>query len=275
MSLNGVDISSYQGNIDLSALSIDFVIIKATEGNSYVNPYCDSKYQQAKSLNLLRGVYHYATGRSSGTKEADWFIKNIEGYIGDSILVLDWENGAVNRGVGYAKEFLDRVYSRTGVKPLLYVNRSTIDSYDWSSVVNADYGLWLATLDGSEYSRYGEFPLVAICQPYSRPMTGYNTDIDQDVFYGDEKAWLMYQGKTISNKPSVVNAGLKYHVGQKVRFSTCYRSSTDPISKAIGADKMLRNYGTITKTYPGSKNPYLLDNGLCFVNDGDIREVIK
>ena len=275
MSLNGVDISSYQGNIDLSTLSIDFVIIKATEGNSYVNPYCDSKYQQAKSLNLLRGVYHYATGRTSGTQEADWFLKNIEGYVGDAVLALDWENGAVNKGVGYAKEFLDRVYSRTGVKPLLYVNRSTIDSYDWSSVVNADYGLWLATLDGSEHSSYGEFPLVAICQPYSRPMPGYNADIDQDVFYGDEKAWLMYQGKTISNKPSIVDTGLKYHVGQKVIFSTCYRSSTDPISKAIGADKMLRNYGTITKTYPGSKNPYLLDDGLCFVNDGDIREVLK
>lgn len=274
MSLNGVDISSYQGNIDLAALPIDFVIIKATEGNSYVNPYCDSKYQQAKSLNLLRGVYHYATGRTSGTEEADWFLKNIEGYIGDAILVLDWENGAVNKGVGYAKEFLDRVYSRTGIKPLLYVNRSTIDSYDWSSVVNADYGLWLATLDGSEYSSYGEFPLVAICQPWSKPMTGYNANIDQDVFYGDEKAWLMYQGKTIPNKPSVVNTGLKYHVGQKVRFSTCYRSSTDPISKAIGSNKMLRDTGTITATYPGRKNPYLLDNGLCFVNDGDIREVI-
>ena len=274
MSLNGVDISSYQGDIDLAALPIDFVIIKATEGNSYVNPYCDSKYQQAKSLNLLRGVYHYATGRTSGTEEADWFLKNIEGYIGDAILALDWEASAVSKGVGYAKEFLDRVYSRTGIKPLLYMNRSTIDSYDWSSVVNADYGLWLATLDDSEYSSYGEFPLVAICQTRSKPMTGCNANIDQDIFYGDEKAWLMYQGKTIPNKPSVVNTGLKYHVGQKVRFSTCYRSSTDPISKAIGANKMLRDTGTITATYPGTQNPYLLDNGLCFVNDGDIREVI-
>ena len=273
MSLNGVDISSYQGDIDLAALPIDFVIIKATEGNSYVNPYCDSKYQQAKSLNLLRGVYHYATGRTSGTEEADWFLKNIEGYIGDAILALDWEASAVSKGVGYAKEFLNRVYSRTGIKPLLYVNRSTIDSYDWSSVVNADYGLWLATLDGEEYSSYGEFPLVAICQTWAKPMTGYNANIDQDVFYGDANAWKAYQGKKTVSTPTT-NNGLKYHVGQKVRFSTCYRSSTDPISKAIGANRMLRDIGTITATYPGAHNPYLLDNGLCFVNDGDIREVI-
>ena len=273
MSLNGVDISSHQGNIDLAALPIDFVIIKATEGNSYVNPYCDSKYQQAKSLNLLRGVYHFATGRTSGTEEADWFLKNIRGYIGDAILVLDWEASAVNKGVTYAKAFLDRVYHKTGVKPLIYTNRSVIDGYDWSSVVNADYGLWLATLDGSEYSSYGEFPLVAICQPWSKPMTGYNANIDQDVFYGDANAWKAYRGKKATPAPTT-NNGLKYHVGQKVRFSTCYRSSTDPISKAIGSNKMLRDTGTITATYPGTHNPYLLDNGLCFVNDGDIREVI-
>lgn len=34
---------------------------------------------------------------------------------------------------------------------------------------------------------------------------------------------------------------------------------------------MARNHGVITGTYPGTRNPYLLDNGLCFVNDGDIR----
>lgn len=273
MSLNGVDISSHQGNIDLAALPIDFVIIKATEGNSYVNPYCDSKYQQAKSLNLLRGVYHFATGKTSGTVEADWFLKNIEGYIGDAILILDWEASAVNKGVGYAKEFLDRVYQKTGVKPLIYMNRSVIDSYDWSSVVNADYGLWLATLDGKEYNSYGEFPIVAICQTWAKPMTGYNADIDQDIFYGREAAWKAYQGeKEVSNpKPST---GLKYHVGQKVRFSTCYVSSASPISDAIPANKMIRNTGTITAVYQGTHNPYLLDNGLCFVNDGDIREIL-
>mgnify|MGYP002797295785 CR=1 FL=1 len=273
MNLSGVDISSHQGNIDLAALSIDFCIIKATEGNSYVNPYCDSKYQQAKSLGLLRGVYHFATGRTSGKEEAEWFLKNIEGYIGDAILVLDWEASAVNRGVAYAKEFMDTVYNKTGVKPLIYMSRSVIDRYDFTPLVNADYGLWLATLDGKEYSSYGEFPLVAMCQVWAKPMTGYNADIDQDIFYGDEKAWKAYQGKAdTSSKP--VSTGTKYHVGQKVRFSTCYRSSTEPIGQAIPASKMLRNYGTITAVYPGTHNPYLLDDGLCFVNDGDIREVI-
>ena len=69
----------------------------------------------------------------------------------------------------------------------------------------------------------------------------------------------------------------KYHIGQKVRFSTCYKSSADPIGfeHAIKAENMSRNTGTITKINKGSNNPYLLDNGLCWVNDGDIREVLN
>ena len=63
----------------------------------------------------------------------------------------------------------------------------------------------------------------------------------------------------------------KHKIGEHVVFSTCYASSTDPISKTIQASKMARNHGVITKIQDGARNPYLLDNGLCWVNDGDIR----
>lgn len=62
----------------------------------------------------------------------------------------------------------------------------------------------------------------------------------------------------------------KYKIGEHVVFSTCYRSSADPNNLAIGAGNMARNHGVITKIV-NAKNPYLLDNGLCWVNDGDIR----
>ncbi len=65
---------------------------------------------------------------------------------------------------------------------------------------------------------------------------------------------------------------LNHKVGDKVRFSTCYAASTSPNNEAILATNMQRDYGTITRIVDGAKNPYLLDNGLCWVNDGDIRE---
>lgn len=78
-------------------------------------------------------------------------------------------------------------------------------------------------------------------------------------------------GSTSTSKPSSGSSSTKYSVGQHVVFSTCYKSSTAPNSQAISASNMTRNHGTITKIVSGAKNPYLLDNGLCWVNDGDIR----
>lgn len=68
---------------------------------------------------------------------------------------------------------------------------------------------------------------------------------------------------------------LKHKIGDKVRFSTCYISSTAPNNEAITSNNMQRDYGTITRIEEGAKNPYLLDNGLCWVNDGDIREELS
>lgn len=62
-----------------------------------------------------------------------------------------------------------------------------------------------------------------------------------------------------------------YNLGDHVVFSTCYRSSTAPIEEHLTAAQMLRNHGVITRIVEGAHNPYLLDNGLCWVNDGDIR----
>lgn len=62
-----------------------------------------------------------------------------------------------------------------------------------------------------------------------------------------------------------------YKVGDNVVFSTCYRSSDAPIEQAIQAKDMQRNHGVITRVLEGARNPYLLDEDLCWVNDGDIR----
>ena len=62
-----------------------------------------------------------------------------------------------------------------------------------------------------------------------------------------------------------------YKIGDHVVFSTCYKSSTAPIEEHLTAARMLRNHGVITRIVDGARNPYLLDDNLCWVNDGDIR----
>lgn len=214
MSMNGIDISNHQAGLNLAAVPCDFVICKATEGTSFVDRYCDSFVQKAIALGKPFGVYHFASGKSSGRKEAEFFYNNIKGYVGKGILVLDWEGSAVNRGVGYAKEFLDRLQELTGVKALLYTYNNCVNSYDWRSVVAADYGLWNA----GYYAGYkemgynpnaplkggtGVWPGAAMYQyTSSGRLPGYNGRLDLDVFYGDRSAWDAYaKGKAVSSDP--------------------------------------------------------------------------
>lgn len=142
MSLNGVDIASYQKDMDCSKIKADFVIIKATQGTSYVNPHCNKHYTQCKESGKLIGLYHYSTG-CGAEAEADFFIKNVSNYIKEAILCLDWEHNekgganpifGTNSEVDYVKRFMERVFARTGVYPLLYMSASVTRRRDWSSV---------------------------------------------------------------------------------------------------------------------------------------------
>lgn len=188
--MKGIDVSHWQAGLDLAKTDAQFVIIKATESTNYVDPKCDSFYQKAKSLGLPRGVYHFYRG--GGSKEADWFLKNTKGYHGDGILALDFEDHTSD--VKGALAWLDRVYSSTGVKPVIYMSASVKDANNWSSVVDADYGLWLARWSSSPGSP-SPWKTLALWQYTDAHPTG-GMAVDGDVFYGDAAAWKKYAGKS-------------------------------------------------------------------------------
>ncbi len=212
MTLNGIDIASYQAGIDLSVVPCDFVIIKATQGTGYVNPDCDRAYQQAKANGKLLGVYHYATG-DNVKAEADYFLNNIKGYIGEAILCLDWENntngynplfGTGGPAKTWIKQWCDYIYEQTGVKPLIYGSASMYSEISG----NGDYGLWIAQYANMNPTGYQETPWnegaydCAIRQ-YSScgTLSGYGGRLDLDKFYGDATAWHKYANPNGEAKP--------------------------------------------------------------------------
>lgn len=208
MALKGIDIASWQAGLDAGKINADFVIIKATEATSYVNPYCDGHYQQAIAAGKKVGVYHFArNGSNDAIAEADFFVDNIKGYIKQALLVLDWEDGGNVRDVAWAKRWLDRVQERTGVKPLIYMSESVVNSHDWSPVANADYGLWVAKYRdmAADYNYNmdlaGTQPTVNYWNGYamwqwtsSGRLDGWGGNLDLNEFYGDAEAWDKYAG---------------------------------------------------------------------------------
>lgn len=205
--LNGKDVSDWQRLADAGQLGGDFTIVKATEGTDYVNPSCDRHYQQAKADGELLGVYHYALPSAGNTPEAEaeFFVRNTEGYQGEAIFFLDWEDRAFLGDVPWAHRFLTHVQNLAGVKPVPYMSESVVNSYDWSLVANDDYGLWVAKYRdmvadyGFDMSTAGNAPTVKWWPFYmmwqwtsSGRLPGYDGALDFNVFYGDKDAWRAY-----------------------------------------------------------------------------------
>ena len=78
--LPGLDVSSWQGNVDWSSVAANggrFAYVKATEGTTYTNPYFTQQYGGSFEAGLVRGAYHFALpDHSSGTAQADWFASH-------------------------------------------------------------------------------------------------------------------------------------------------------------------------------------------------------
>lgn len=154
---HGIDISSHQAGLNVPAIWADFVIVKATEDDNYVNPYMVSQANATLGASKRLGFYHFARPGDAAAQARD-FVSAVGALRAKATLWLDWEDNAVPQGPGWAKTFLDTVRSLTGSTPGIYMNGSALNGYDWSAVAR-EYPLWYA--GGAEYSDYG--------RPYSDP----------------------------------------------------------------------------------------------------------
>lgn len=203
--LFGIDVASHQGNINTGGMfdngKIDFVISKATEGCTYVNPYCDAVMQSAITRNKPCGVYHFAR-RNDARAEAQHFVNNCKGYIGKAIPILDYEADALNNGVAWALTWLKEVESLWGVKPMIYTSMSVTKEYNWQPVVDNNNGLWMAQYNSSP-SDPGYWDFFAMWQyTSSGHVNGYSGNLDCNYFYGDVSAWNKYANSSATGGAS-------------------------------------------------------------------------
>lgn len=272
--LRVVDEASWQEGIDNTILDCDAVIVKATQGTGYINPICDSLYQAAKSAGKLLGIYHYASG-GNATAEADFFLDNIQGYIGEAMLVLDWESGenAQWGNPNWCKEFCDRVYARTGINPVVYVQNSAVDQ-----VANlTDNGLWIAQYADNNPMGWVDSPwntitVNHIMHQYTSTgrIYGWSGNLDLSLFYGDENAWRAYAGTTGQSVPTP-------QVQPQVQAYTQSVAQTDGTTYIVQAGDTLSEiatrYGTTYQhlaAINGISNPDIIHVGDCIMIDGAV-----
>lgn len=153
-SVQGIDISHYQGSIDWDKLHnalidgnpVRFIIIKGTEGNSLLDDNFNDNFYNAAEYGFIRGAYHYFVPGVDAKSQADYFLKQVHLEEGDLPPVLDFEktgNLTPSQVEKAALTWLQTVENHYHVKPILYTYYKFKLKY-FSSKKFDDYPYWIA-----------------------------------------------------------------------------------------------------------------------------------
>ncbi len=151
--IHGIDVSRYQGNIDWEAVrtmrddnvGLQFSFIKATEGETRIDPLFRRNWVNAGEEKMAKGAYHFFHPSRSGEAQAKNFIRTVTLTTGDLPPVLDIEktNGQSKERIQEgAATWLKLVEEHYGVKPIIYTNVSFYENYLAGRF--DDYKLWVA-----------------------------------------------------------------------------------------------------------------------------------
>lgn len=275
--LRGIDVSHWKGDLNSNGVATDFIIAKATGGNGYVDDTCDKFVQEAIAGGRKWGVYHYfSDGFNDGDPiaEANWFVDNCQGYVGHGLLILDWERGGNPDvgNVGKAKAWLDHVFERTGVRPIIYMSGSLVSEHDWSSVINANYGLWVASwpYGNNAVANYGIDPALdpnphwdgnvndCLWQFTSTGrLDGYGGNLDCNLFFGPREAWDAYAGVS-TPAPEPTTTTTTEAAPEPTTTTTTVEPSPEPEPTTTTTTEVVPEPSTTTTTtfdYPPEPTP--------------------
>ena len=255
----GIDVSSWQGNINFAQVKnagIDIVYIKSSEGVSYIDPYFERNYQNAKANGLKVGFYHYVTARTveEARNQANFFAKVISGKEPHSKLAMDFEsfgNLSVNQINEISKVFLETLQNATNKEVLIYSN-----SYTARTILSSDlaiYPLWVANYGVSEPGGNDKWNTWVGWQYTSTGrVTGISGNVDRDKFT---------DGVLLSNTSPIPTPDSPSTPDKPIENGTIIYTvkSGDTLSK------IAREYGTtvnnIVSLNPSITNPNLIYPG--------------
>ena len=160
----GLDVSFWQGNIHWDQLSLpcdekgrvsgdisepcnqrppQFVFIRVTKSSFIVDSLYQRNYNEAKRLGIPCGAYHFLSDTASGKVQAELFLSHVQLEPGDLPPVLDVEIDS-REIVTKAKEWLEIVEKKCGVKAIIYSNMHVYSTWIKNDPILSTRDLWLA-----------------------------------------------------------------------------------------------------------------------------------
>lgn len=236
--LKMVDVYSGSPRSYATQSGVDVIMVKATQGTSYVNPYCDIDYQAAKKKDKLLGFYHYCGG-GSPEAEAKYFYKNTKNYVGEAVPAVDWEAGQNSSwgNTNWVKRFVTEFHRLSGVWCLIYVQASAI-----SQVANCSKlcGLWVASYPSMNWKSWNVPNMRVNTYPWSTytvwQFTGDN--MDRNLVNTTRDGWkkLAKGSNTKAKKSTWKKKSGTFVLGQALEVHKSPRIESDAIAKLKKGD---------------------------------------
>lgn len=152
--VSGIDISHYQGEeidyLNNKSDQLTFVICKATEGVTVIDPDFNNNWAMIKDRGITRGAYHFYHCADDPTQQATFFLTTL-GTLSktDFPPIVDFEENSMDASCNKADiqknllQFLTILEQKTGRKPILYTDTNTANA-QLSVSAFANYCLWIA-----------------------------------------------------------------------------------------------------------------------------------
>ena len=201
--VRGVDVSSYQGEIDweeLASNDIDFAFIKATEGSSHIDKTYKENIEGAKETDLEIGAYHFLSFESNGEAQAENFISTVKKSDITLPPVIDIELYGKYNDVPLdeksVRAILDPMIKRFcdeyGENPVIYTNHRTYSLYISGRYPECD--IWICDIAKKPSLSDGR-KWIFWQYSHTESLSGYRGEekhIDMNVFYGTKEEFKAY-----------------------------------------------------------------------------------
>ena len=193
--MRGIDVSNHQKEIDIFKIECDFVIVKATEGKTYVSPSFEKQARATLDSGKKLGIYHYINGKSSPAEEMMNLYNAYESYTNNSIIALDWEpytNSAWGNDA-YLNQCVNEWLKLCDVVPFIYASKAMYPH----AVANAhSCGKWIAQYandqkTGWQANPWNESAYICEIRQYTSKgsIAGYDGLLDLDKAYITTQEW--------------------------------------------------------------------------------------
>ena len=193
----GADLSAHNGTPDFDSLAtvLDFVYLKASEGNRFRDKEFERNYTETRRTGLPAGAYHFFRFDRDGRSQADNFIDILANYPCELPPAIDIEEYGNSAQVPTAL-IIERLQAMlalmraAGYEPIVYTNKKGHSRFFRTVFPPNDMpGLWICSFTNPPLARTD---WLFWQHSHTARIPGVRGAVDLNTFNGNRSDWTGY-----------------------------------------------------------------------------------